>query len=435
MNPAIAFEISILLLMIAANGVLAMSEMAVVSASKARLERQAEEGDRRAAAALRLAKDPAHFLAAVQIGITLVGILAGAYGGATLAQQLAPAFSRVPALARYAETISVGLVVAAITYTSLVFGELAPKQYALFNAERIAAAVAAPMYRFSSLVRPLVHLLSFSSSQVLRLLGVRQAAEPEITEEEIKILLEHGAEAGVFEAEEEELVGQVFRLGDQRAGGLMAPRTELVWLDLEDEPEVNRARIQTSKQTYYPVARGGLDNLVGLVLAEELLAQLLEGEGLKMESLLRPPVLVPENMPAFRALAVMKQSHSQIAFVIDEYGGIEGALTASDILEALVGEIPDEAQARDPDIVRREDGSYLLDGMLAADDFKELFKVKALPGEGERLYQTLGGFVMTYLGRVPVSGDHFEWGGLRLEVVDMDGNRVDKVLVALEVGE
>lgn len=422
-------EILVILILIIANGLLAMAEIAILSARKPRLEQRAQEGDEHARTALSLATNPGYFLAAIQVGITLIGILAGAFGGATLAGQLETWLSKILGLQSYHQALSVALVVLLITFFSLVLGELAPKEIALNNAEEIASRLAQPMQTLTRLAGPLVRLLNAATRLVLRLLGIRPSNEPQVSEEEIRIMIAHGAETGVFEPLEEEIVEQVFRLGDLKASSLLTPRTELEWLDLDDPSEVLRQQIVDSQHTYLPVARSSLDNLTGYIRAKDLLAQALCGEPFDLQSATRPPLLVPESTPALQVIERFKQTRVHIAFVLDEYGGIQGLLTPTDILEAMVGEMPELHETLDPDIVLREDGSYLLDGLLAIDRFKDLFELKDLPGEDERLFETLGGFVMTQLERIPVSGDHFHFEGLRIEVIDMDGNRIDKLLV------
>lgn len=423
-------EILVIFLLILANGVLAMAELAIVSARKARLEQMVQEGDERARAALKLATAPGYFLAAVQVGITLIGILSGAVAGATIAEQLEVWLSKVVGLQTYLGALSVVIVVVFITYFSLVLGELAPKQIALNNPEGIATCMARPMQGLTRLAGPLVRLLNASTGFVLRLLGVKPSDEPMVSEEEIKIMIGQGTDAGVFEPMEEEIVEHVFRLADLKAENLLMPRTEIDWLDLDDPPEVLKQQIIDSQHTYLPVARGSLDELIGFVRAKDLLLQALRGQPFDLMAVVQPPLLVPESTPALEVLQRFKETRLQIAFVLDEYGGIQGLLTSTDLMEAMVGELPELHETLDPEIVRREDGSYLLDGLLAIDRFKDLFNIKQLPGEEERLFQTLGGFVMARLGRVPRTGDHFHYESLRIEVLDMDGNRVDKVLVA-----
>jgi putative hemolysin len=316
-----------------------------------------------------------------------------------------------------------------------VIGELVPKRLALNDPERIAVAVAGLMRALSVLASPLVRLLSFSTDLILQLLGVRPSLEPPVTEEEIKVLLEQGTEAGVFEAAEQDLVESVFTLGDRRASALMTPRHEVAWLDVEDPPEVLEQKIVACPYSRFPVAQGSLDNVLGEVDAKDLLARSLAGEAFNLRALVRKPLYVPEIMPALKVLEVFKQSGTQMAMVLDEYGSIQGLVTLTDILEAIVGDIPSAEELAEPPVMQREDGSWLLDGMLPIDEFKELFQLGDLPGEEQGLYQTLAGFVMSQIGRIPAPADHFEWAGFRFEVMDMDGARVDKVLVVPVYGE
>jgi putative hemolysin len=425
----ISLDILILLALILLNGLLAMAEIAVVSARKARLQELANQGDQKARAALELARHPADFLSTVQIGITLVGILAGAFGGATIAEHISAGLERFPVLAPYSEAIGVAIVVVVITFFSLVLGELAPKRIALGNPERIASAMASPMRRLSRLTLPLVRLLSWSTDLMLRILRQKPAAEPPVTEEEIKVLIDQGTQAGVFAEVEQDMVEAIFRLGDRRVGSLMTPRPEIIWLDLEDPPEETRRKIIESGHARLPVARGGLDQVLGVVQAKDLLEQALSGRPLDIQSVLAQPLILPESMPALKVLELFRQSRIHAALVIDEFGGLQGLVTIFDILESIVGDIPEEGELVEPEVVQREDGSWLVDGRFPVDEFKELFRLKWLPEEERGYYQTLGGFVMSYLGRIPSASDHFEWSGLHFEVVDMDGFRVDKVLV------
>lgn len=415
--------------LILANAVFALSEMAVVSARKVRLQQRAEEGDDGAQAALELANAPNRFLSTVQVGITLVGILAGAFGGATLAAKLAEPLGRIPFLAGYSQAVSLGLVVLVITYLSLVLGELVPKRLALSNPERIAAAVSPVMRALSRVVSPAVRLLSLSTDGVLRLLRVRQLNDLPVTEEEVRLLIEQGTRVGVFEPSEQEMVGRVFRLDVRPVSALMTPHTEVVWLDLAEPTEELRAVILGSDYSVFPVARDTPDAIVGVVQAKDLLAQCLQGEPPDIEAVLQPAQFVPESMSLLDVLERLRDSHSQIVLVIDEFGGFQGLVTLNDMLEAIVGDLPQLDDRGEPDVIEREDGSLLIDGQVSIDDLKALLRVKELPEESSGAYQTVGGFMMTTLGRIPSSGDHFEWGGLSFEVVDMDGFRVDKVLV------
>ncbi|GIK39618.1 MAG: hypothetical protein BroJett011_34510 [Chloroflexota bacterium] len=423
--------ILIIILLTVANGIFAMSEAAVISARKAKLQQQANMGDARARAALALAQNPNRFLSTVQVGITLIGILAGAFGEATLADDLETLLERVPWLAPYSRAISLIIMVVVLTYLSLIIGELVPKRLALRNPEVIAGLVAAPMNFLSAVVNPAVYVLSVSTEAVLRLLGVKPSTEPPITEEEIRVLIQQGTQAGVFEVAEQDMVEAVFRLNDQRAFDLMTPRPEIVWLDLDDSPQEIVAKITESGYSRFPVCRGSLDNVLGVVRAKDLLARSVAGEPLDLKNAMRSPIFVPESVLAFQVLELFRGSQPHLALVIDEYGGTQGLVTLHDILEAIVGEV----EVSEPQAVQRQDGSWLLDGALAVEEFKEIFDLGTLPEEEHDYYQTLGGFVMMLLGRVPTAGDHFHWAGLRFEVMDMDGKRVDKVLVVPASGQ
>ncbi len=429
MNPSI--EILILLLLILTNGFLSMSEMALVAARKVRLKQMVEQGDARAAQALALVESPGRMLSTVQVGISLISILTGVFGGATLADRIAVVLMRWPPIAPYARAISLTFVVLIITYLSLILGELAPKRIALNGAERIARMVAPIMSVLSAIVSPLVSFLSASTDLVLRIIGVKPSTDAVVSDEEVRILIEQGTESGVFEPIEEEIVGQLFRLSDLNVGALLTPRTEVAWLDLQDTPAEIAEKLTNFAHSRFPVVDGSLDNVVGLVLVKDLFALSLMGRELELRSVMQQPLFIPDSMPAFEALERLRQTRTHIAMIIDEYGGLEGLVTLADFVAAIIGEVPDVGDLDDPDVVQRADGSYLLDGMTPIDRFQELFDIKELPDENEGYYQTVGGFVMSMLGRVPITGDTFDWNQLRFEVVDMDGRRVDKVLVAL----
>jgi putative hemolysin len=422
-------QIVILLALIVVNGFFSMAEIAVLSSRRARLQQRAEEGDPGAKIALELAGSPSRFLSTIQIGITLVGILAGAFGGAIMAEQLAPSLNRLPWIAPHGSAVSLFIVVLAITYLSLIIGELVPKQIALNHAERIAAAVAPFMRALSWLGAPLVHLLSLSTQVVLRLFGIQPSAETSVTEEEIKLMIEQGTQEGVFEPTEQEMVERVFRLGDRTASALMTPRPDVVWLDPNEPAEEIQKKITADSHTHYPVAEGQIDHIIGLVNSKDLLSQNLSCRPIDLRSVLRPALFIPESMSALDVLERLKKKRTHVAFVIDEHGGFQGLVTTSDILEAIVGDIPMPDETEESDIIQREDGSWLVDGKVQADELKQLLQMNELPFEDEHLYQTLGGLVMAFLGRIPKSGDHFDWIGFRFEVMDMDGHRVDKVLI------
>ena len=426
---ALALEVLFIILLVLTNAIFALSEMAVVSARKARLQQRAEAGDHGARVALELANAPSRFLSTVQIGITLVGILAGALGGATIAEALAKQLSGLEILAPYSEAIGISIVVLAIAYLSLVIGELVPKRLALNNPERVASMMAPSMRTLSKMVSPIAHVLSLSTETVLRVLGVQASSEQTITEEEIKLMIEQGARSGVFELSEQEMVNRVFRLGDRTVNALMTPRHEITWLDLNDAVEEIQQKIAASGHSCFPVAQDNLDNVLGLAQAKDLLTLSLTGQPFGLAAVLRPALFVPEAMPALEVLERFKETRSHTALVINEYGGLQGLVTIKDVLEAIVGDIPSAGEEAEPEIVQRADGSWLVDGRLLTDELKELLQVEKLPNEEAGDYQTLGGFVMTFLGRVPSAGDRFEWAEISFEVVDMDGRRVDKVLI------
>lgn len=431
----ITYEILILILLIATNGVFAMSEMAIVSARKARLQQSADDGDEGARAALALAEAPNVFLSTVQIGITLIGILAGAFGGATLAGRIAATVEPIRWLATYADEIGIGVVVLLITYLSLVIGELAPKRMALSHAETIAARVARPMYALARLTAPVVYVLSASTDLLLRVVGARPSLEPPVTEEEIKIMIAQGAKVGVFEEAEKDLVTGVFRLAERRVSTLMTPRPEIVWFDINEPPQEIWRQMAASGHSAFPIYEGAVDNVLGIVNAKDLWARTVAGQPIDLRQALVPPLFVPESMAALRVLELLREKRRHLALVIDEFGSIQGLVTLFDILEAIVGEMPSAAPWDEPEVVRREDGSWLLDGALPVDEMRELLGLDRLPDQERGAYETLGGFVMMMLGRIPTTGDRFEWEGYCFEVVDMDRLRVDKVLVTRAQGE
>jgi len=423
-----AVEILIILLLVVANGVFAMSEIAVVSSRKGRLQHLADEGHRGAGRALELAEAPDRFFATVQVGITLVGILTGAFGGATIAATLAEALGRVPALARYADALALAAVVLGITYLSLIVGELVPKRIAMQHPERIAARVAGPMAALARLASPAVWVLSASTSVVLRVLRLPRPQEPPVTEAEIKVLLEQGAEAGVFEPGESEMVTRVFRLGDQRVSALMTPRHRAVWLDADAPLEEARAAMAAHRFTRYLLCEGDLDSVAGMVDVRDLWVAEVTGEPVRdLRAVARQPLVVPDSLRAMQLLERFRESGMHMALVVDEYGGVAGLATLNDVLSEVAGELA-PAGPEHPAVVRRDDGSFLLDGALAMDELRELLGLEERRG-GAREYRSLSGWIFTELGRVPAEGDHFEAEGHRIEVVDMDGNRIDKVLV------
>lgn len=426
---AYLLEIAIVLVLIALNGIFSMSEFALVSAKKTRLKQREEEGDKRAAVALKLANEPTPFLSTIQIGITLVGIFTGAFGGATVSEEFAVYLEKFPTLSPYSSVISITLVVLLITYLTLIFGELVPKRLALNNAESIASSIAKPMFYLSIIARPLVVILSNSTEAVLRIMGVRKTVEPPVTEEEIKIMFEEGARAGVFEKAELSMIEGVLEIGDRRVDSLMTHRTDLIALDLEDPTDENLRKMIESGRSNFPAYEGDLNNIVGMISVKKVLEKFVESGTVNLKSLVTKPLFVPESASVLKLLESFKETGVHIALITDEYGSIQGVITLHDILEAIVGEVRSFGEPVEAQISVREDGSWLIDGDTPIEKVKDVLSVDSFPGEELGYYRTTAGLIIFILQRIPVTGDHIILGRLRYEVVDMDGNRIDKVLV------
>ncbi len=422
-------EIIIILLLIILNGVLAMAEIAIVSARKSRLKQQANEGSKNAQAALELVQSPGRFLSTVQIGITFIGIFAGAFGGETIAKNLSSFLKNVSLLTPYAEGIAVLLVVAFITYLSLIIGELVPKRIALNSPETISKFMVYPMNFLSSVASPLVSLLTFSSDWVLRLLQIKQSGEPIVSEEEIGMLIGEGTRAGIFNIAEKNIVERTLKLSDKKVNTLMTSRKEIVWLELDSPFKALRNKIAKHPHAHFPVCRDNLDKIVGVVRAEDILTHFLLEEKIEMQKFIHKPLFVPESMDGLKVLELFKKSGIHMAMVVDEYGNIQGLLSITDILEAIVGDIPTIDELEEREITKREDGTYLVDGLAPIDEFKDYFHIRKLPDEKSGVFHTVGGFIMYRLGHIPASGDKVEWTDFRFEVMDMDGNRIDKILI------
>jgi putative hemolysin len=422
-------EILILALLIGANALFAMAEFAVISARKFRLDHRARRGDRGSEVALELAMRPNRFLSTVQVGITLVGIMIGAFSSVTLSQPLSGFLATLSLPAPHQQIIASAILVLGTTYFTLVFGELVPKRIALASPERIASTLARPMQILSFLAYPAVRILSLSTEGVLQLTGQKRSSEPPVTEEEIQLLIEQGTRAGVIEEAEEAMIKRVIRLGDQRVSALMTPRPDIVAIEIGTPAENLWQTIHTSGHTRFPVYRDNIDTILGIISVQDLLQAKISGKEIDLQKLLSPPLFVPESLPVLKVLEEYQQKGTKIAMVVDEYAGIAGLITPHDIMEEIVGEIPEEYESPHPLAIHRPDGSWLMDGSMRLDDFRELFPVGPMVGEERGHYQTLGGFVMTYLGRIPEGGERFEWGRLRFEVLSMEGSRVQTVLV------
>lgn len=424
-NPLL--EILIIVVLLLLNGAFALSETAIVSARRGRLQAMADAGDPGARIALETAHNPLDFLSSVQIGITLIGVLAGVFGGATFAEAIALRLQTIPALAPYSDAIGFAVVVLVITYLSLVIGELVPKQIALKNPERIAALVAPPMRFIARITAPVVALLTASTRLVFRLLRISTVNESSVTLAEVQTMVEQATQEGVFEAAEQEMVEGIFKLDYMRVGNLMTPRRNVIWLAVDDPVDEIYRTLAESRRSRFPVVEEDLDDVLGIVQAKDFVHLHQRAEPVPLREMLKPALHFPESMSALQAIQEFKKSRIHFAFVINEYGGVEGIITPNDILEAIVGDIDDVDEVDTPGIVVRDDGSWLLDGTLSVERVKDVLEVDSLPGQ--EMYQTLGGFILHQLTNIPVIGQNFIWDRYRFEVVDMDGLRVDQVLV------
>jgi putative hemolysin len=424
------FEISVIFVLVLLNGAFAMSELAIVSSRRSRLMAMQRQGSLGAEAALALADDPQRFLPTVQVGITLVGIFAGAFGGARLSGTLGAGLDAIPGVAPYGVEIAFGLVVIAITYLSLILGELVPKQVALRNPERVAVLVARPLAALSRVSLPVVWVLGKSSAFVLRFFGPAPTTDQSVTEEEVKAVVAEGVQAGALEHEERHMIERVLRLADKPVRALMTPRNDLAWLDRSDTPAELAARLRAHDVTRFVVADGRVDNVVGVVVAKDLLDQMLEGKPMELDAVLRHPLALPDTLTALDALERLRGDALGLALVLDEYGSFEGVVTAADLLEAIVGELGAAEMVAGGDAVERHDGSLLLDGSMPSDELRARLDLPELPGSGT--YHTVAGLMLALLNRVPKEGDRIVWAGWRFEIVDMDGRRVDKVLASRE---
>jgi putative hemolysin len=431
----VAVEIIILLILFVANGIFAMSEIAIVSSRKARLENLMKKGSQGSKTALELANSPGRFLATVQIGITAVGIIAGAFSGATLAEKLVLFLRTIDFTAKYSNFLGYFIVIILITFLSLIIGELVPKRIAINNPEKIATLISFPMKVLSVAAKPVVSFLTFISNIILRILRVKPSLEPSITEEEIKILIGEGKTAGIIEKAEQDILNSVFKFGDKKVESMMTPRTQIIWLDVNASVDDNMKIISENNFSSYPVCNESIDNLVGIVRIKDIFKDQITTKELNLKENLQQPLYVPDTSRALKLLERFKETKHHIAIVIDEYGGIQGLVTLTDLVEEVLGEFPGSDQEEEPYAIKREDESWLIDGMIPVDEFKKIFELETLPGEEEGEFQTISGFIMLQLEKIPRTGDKFENSGISFEVVDMDGNRIDKVLVKKIVKE
>ena len=415
------------MLLIFINGLFVMSEIALVSARKSRLESQAEKGDESAERALQLSNNPEVFLSAAQIGITLIAILTGVYSGERFGHYLQPTIEKIGALKPYASTISTTIIVVIVTFLSIIFGELIPKRIALLRAERIAKLVAGPMNTFAAITHPFVWLLNKISNIFFRLFNIKRSQDDAVTEEEIKTLITEGTEAGTIEEAEQEIIERVFHLGDRNITSLMTHRSDIIWFNLDDNEDKIKEKILSEPHSAYPICDDSIDDIKGVVSIKDLY---MSPDSTLFKDIMQPALFIPENNSPYQVLEKFKQSKIHSAFIVDEYGSILGLITLNDILEALVGDIP-QPDVPDYEIREREDGTYLVDAQIPFYDFLTRFEKTEWMNEGEHDFDTLAGFILHELERIPKAGDKLYWKGFTLEIVDMDGHRIDKVLVKL----
>lgn len=423
-------KILLMLVLIVINGLFSMTEMAVVSLRKSKLQSEIAKGNRKAQAAHDLSEHPSDFFSMIQIAITLAGVISGAIGSIAFSAPIEAQLCKVRFLAPVADTLSVLIVSILVTYLSLVIGELVPKRIAIAYPEKIAIQVGGFMTGIANVAKPLVRFLSFSSDIGIRLLGVRENSEPPVSEDEVKAMIEQGKQSGVFEETEQDIVESVFRMSDRAVHAMMTPRTDVTWVNIAEPIEDILEEIRASNETYFPVVRDHPDNVLGIVSVKKILDRYISGQEIRLEELIDTPLFLPESTPALSALDSLRESGKQAAIILDEYGGFSGLVTPVDILEELVGEIPSaDDETYEPEIVTREDGSFLIDGGLDIEDMKDMLGVDQLEDQERVDYQTVAGFLLSRFGFIPKAGDTIEMGDYRFEVVDMDGRRIDKVLV------
>lgn len=418
-------DIIILLFLILINGLFVMSEIALVSARKPRLESQADKGDRKARSALDLSNNPDIFLPAAQIGITLIAILTGVYSGERFGKNLQPVIEKIAILKPYSATISTTIIVIIVTFLSIIFGELIPKRFGLLRAEKIAKIVARPMRAFAKMTHPIVWVLNLVSNLFFSIFNIKRSTNDAVTEEEIKAMVTEGTEAGTIDEAEQQIIERVFHLGDRNITSLMTHRSDIIWFDLNDNEEKIKVKILNEPHSVYPICDRDIDELKGVVSIKDLY---ITDDLTLFKDIMKPAMFVPENISAYQVLEKFKESKIHSCFIVDEYGTILGMITLNDILEAIIGDIP-EPDFSDYEISKREDGSYLIDGQIPFYDFLTYFEKADWLNEGEHEFDTLAGFILHQLERIPKSGDKLEWKGFKFEIMDMDGHRIDKVLV------
>ncbi|MDO5823896.1 hemolysin family protein [Methanobrevibacter sp.] len=424
----ITIEIIIILILMFLNGYLSMAELAVVSIRKSKMQKYLDEGNKKAQIVMNLNENPNEFLSTVQIGISLIGILTGAFGGVTLAEPLSELIYFIP----YNDIISVTLVVIITTYLTLVLGEIVPKVIALNDPEKVALKVVKSIIILSKISKPISYVLAKSSSFVLWLMRIEDKSDEVVTEEEIELMIKEGRKDGTIEKEEEDIIKRVFKLDDQKVGSIMTPRNEIIWIDLEDDDDVNKIKIIESRRSIFPIAKGELDEFIGVVQAKDILSTIFRGEEVDVEKIVKEPLVVSEHMETLELLKEFKenQEYVHMSLVVDEFGSVEGLITLNDLLEGIVGHIPGIDEEDEPEATLRDDGTWLIDGRYHIDKFKRLFEFEnPLPDEEADKYTTLAGFVLSISGTIPDEGDKYECGRFIFEIIDIDGRQIDKVLV------
>ena len=425
----VIFEVVLIIILIILTGILSMAELAVVSTKKAKLEKLLHEGHKNAQIIIDFAEDPNQFLSTVQIGITLIGILTGAYGGATLAEPLSQVIGPyIP----YSGTISILVVVIITTYLTLVIGEIVPKVIALNNPEKVSLKLAKSMVVLAKVCKPISAILAKSTDFVLWTIGMKNTSQSIVTEEEIELLIEEGREDGTIEKEEEDIIKRVFKLDDKKVESIMTPRNEIIWVNLEDDRRVNEIKIMESKRSIFPIASGELDDFIGVVQAKDILSLLFSEEKFDINSIIKKPLVVSENLETLELLKEFKenQEYVHMALAVDEFGSVEGLITLNDLLEGIVGDIPGIDETDEPMATKRLDGSWLIDGRFQIDKFRELFDYEnEFPDEKEDQYTTIAGFILSLSGKIPNENEEYEWDRFRFEILDIDGHQIDKILV------
>ncbi len=418
-------ELFVLISLILLNGVFALAEITLISARRSRLELHAKKGSKKAKAALYLSENPEIFLSSVQIGITLISIFTGVYSGEKFSKDLTPVLEQVPFLQPYATSLSTTLIVVLVTILSIILGELIPKRLGLMNAEKIALTVAVPMLYFSKMVHPLVWLLNKSTNLFFKIFSLKTVPDNQVTEEEIKAIISEGTEQGTIEEAEQEIIERVFHLGDRNISSLMTHRNDIIWFDLNDNESAIKGKIVENPHSVYPICDGDLDSIKGIVSIKDLY---VEDDFTLFRDLMKPTLFVPDNNSAYQVLEKFKEQKIHCCFIVDEYGSVQGMITLNDILEAIVGDMP-EPESDEYEIIQREDGSFLVDGQIPFYNFLDRFEKTIWMNEGEQEFNTVAGFILHTLERIPHVGDKVEWKGFTFEIIDMDGHRIDKILV------